>query len=46
MLDNDFYFSFQQQILLSHYHFLKQTYRFRDNGILSGGEMNREFIPK
>jgi hypothetical protein len=46
MLGYDFYCSFEQRILLSHYYYMKVTYNLDDTKIYQTGEMNREFIPK
>jgi hypothetical protein len=46
MLGHDFYYSFEQRILLTHYYFMKVTYKLEDEKIYGSGEMNRAFIPK
>jgi hypothetical protein len=37
MFGRDYYFSFEHQILVAHYHFLKQTYSLSDKQIFRSG---------
>jgi hypothetical protein len=46
MFGHDFYYSFEQRILLAHYYFMKQTFCFDNEKIYQRGEINRAFIPK
>jgi hypothetical protein len=46
MLGHDFYFSFEQRILLAHYYFMMVTYKIENDKIYRSGKINGASIPK